>query len=296
MQQALESRHFSNVDDANAFLQSPEFRQAMDAAKPTSPLQRAQEVAYEAWASRRPKRYERARRALEIDERCSDAWLILAEQEPTWVGRRRSFEKAVAAAEREGREEGWFPGGGVHGGSLYEHLPARPLFRAKMALARLLMDRDRLADARVIYEELLHLDVQDHMGARYEVLQVYHRQDDMEALRRLLSAFRTDQTAYLSYERVWLAIVEDAPDATLKATSRRALRANPHVPAYLLGLREPPKDELPRVQVGGEDEAADYAAMASTWWLGTPDAVPWLAFALETAMKAVARPFPLNRR
>ena len=89
----------------------------------------------------------------------------------------------MAAAERTAAEEGWLdPRRGPQPDSLYGHVPARAFFRAKMALARFLMDGSYHRDARVIYKELLRRDRNDHMGARYEVIQIYHADDDHEAL------------------------------------------------------------------------------------------------------------------
>ena len=267
MHRVLRGKAFTSIDEANAFLQSPQFKKQMDdPPAATTSFERAQEAAFDAWEMPPPQRYEQARRALAIDERCSDAWLILAEQERTRIKQRRCFERAVAAAERAAHEDGWFcecP----EPHSLYGHLPARAFFRAKMALARFLMDGVYLGDARAIYEELLRRDRDDHMGARYELIQIYHAQSDHTALDRLLDDYREDVTAFLSYERVWLGIVQDLDGKMLKTLTRQAIRSNPHVPAYLLGIREPPNRDDGCVTVGGEDEAEAYASIALEWWL-----------------------------
>ncbi len=86
MQRVLSGRAFAGLDEANAFLQSAQFQhQLHDAPSAATPFERAQEAAYDAWEMSPPQRYEQARQALAIDERCSDAWLILAEQERTWI-------------------------------------------------------------------------------------------------------------------------------------------------------------------------------------------------------------------
>jgi len=277
MHRVLSGKAFASLEDANAFLQSAQSQRQMDdSPAPTTSLERAQEVAYDAWEMPPPQRYEQARQALGLDERCSDAWLILAEQERTWIKQRRCFEKAVAAAERAAQKEGWLrkcP----EPHSLYGHLPARAFFRAKMALARFLMDGSYLRDARAIYEELLRRDRDDHMGARYEVIQIYHAEADNEALGRLLDDYRKDASAFLNYERVWLGIVQGVEGKALKTLTRRAIRSNPHVPAHLLGVQEPPEREDGYVAIGGEDEAAEYASTAFEWWLAAaPRTRDWL--------------------
>ena len=279
MHRVLSGHAFADIDEANAFLQSPQFQGRMKDPPPVATsLERAQEAAYDAWETPPPRRYELASRALAVDERCSDAWLILAEQERSWLKQRRCFEKAVAAAERTAAEQGWLdPRRGPESDSLYGHLPARAFFRAKMALARFLMDGSYHRDARVIYEELLRRDRNDHMGARYEVIQIYHADDDHEALGRLLDEYREDTSAFLSYERVWLGIVRHVDGMTLKNLTREALRTNPHVPAFLLGIHRPLHDQADYVTLGGEDEAEAYAGTAVEWWLAAaPATQDWL--------------------
>jgi len=277
MHRVLSDKAFASIDEANAFLQSAQFKQQLDnSPAPATSFERAQEAAYDAWEMSPPRRYELARQALSIDDRCSDAWLILAEQERTWIKQRRHFEKAVAAAERAAQEEVWLREA-PEPHSLYGHLPARAFFRAKMALARFLMDSSYLRDARVIYEELLRRDRDDHMGARYEVTQIYHAEADYEALGRLLHDYREDTSAFLSYERVWLGLLHDVDGKTLKNLTRQATRSNPHVPAYLLGAREPSGREDGNIAVGGEDEAEAYASIALKWWLAAaPRTLDWL--------------------
>ncbi len=278
MHRVIGTQVFSDTEQANAFLQSPEFKHGMEnPPAPANPLELAQEAAYDAWEMAKPDRYEQARRALAIDDRCSDAWLILAEEERTWGKQRRCLERAVATAERAAQTEGWIGSrSAVESDNLYGHLPARSFFRAKVALARFLMDGSYLRDARVIYEELLRRDSSDHMGVRYEVMEIYHLDEDHAALRQLLGGYREDMTAFLSYERVWLGIVEDIDVRTLRKLTRQALQSNPHVPAYLLGLRDMPDGESGSVAVGGEDEAAVYASIAIDWWMATPETLPWL--------------------
>jgi len=277
MQRVIRQKTFANIDEANAFLASADFQAAMQAAPPpVSPLERAQETAYDAWESKPPERYDHARQALDIDERCSDALLILAEQERTWSKQQRALEKAVAAAERAAQDEGWLDGPEPDAEDVYGLLPARAFFRAKVALARFLMDGSYHREARAVYEELLLRDRYDHMGIRYEVMQLYHNDADYEALRRLLDVYAEDESAFLAYERVWLAIVEKAPAKTLGKLARKALRSNTHVPAHLLGLAALCDNEAPYLEVGGEDEAAAYGAIAHRWWIESPSALDWL--------------------
>jgi len=273
---AVSSRTFGSIEEINAYLGSTE-GQASIVEKPPGGLGLAQDLAYDAWEAEGSRRFRLAREALTADERCSDAWLILAEKERTWLKQSRCFEKAVAAAERAAQDEGWLTVHHEAAGNLYGFIPARSYLRAKMALARCLMDGSYHDEARAVYEEMLDKDPGDHMGVRFEIIQVYHEQNDREALRSLLKRFAGDVTAPMAYELLWLALVEDGDDRTVKRLGQSARRANRHVPAYLLGAREqPPLGDPDHLVLGSEEEAADYARMSRGWWIGEPRARAWL--------------------
>lgn len=282
IERVARDRSFGSDEALNAFISSPEGQQAIENAPPQGRWEEAQDVAYAAWEADGPRRYELARRALAIDDRLSDAWLILAEEERTWRKQRRCFERAVAAAERAFQEEGWQVALEEDGpGSLYQYIPGRSYLRAHVALARSELRGGRFAEARVLYEKVLRLDPEDHMGVRYELLRVYHELGDREALRAILDRFPDDMFAAFKYERLWLALVEGADGAEVERLAREAAKANPHVLPYFLGQAKPPKDLPDYIALGGEEEAASYAMMAARWWFGEPSAVAWLKTQLE---------------
>ncbi len=146
-----------------------------------------------------------------------------------------------------------------------------------MALARCLMDGGYYPESRAVYEEILKWDGHDHLGVRYEIIQLYHEAGDRKALWDLVDRFAEDDLAVLSYERLWLALVEEKETATIEKLARKAKEANPHVPAYLAGRAAPPyAGGDGYIHVGKEDEAADYAAMARYWWVGEPKTRAWV--------------------
>lgn len=273
--QVMSGRDWSSPEEMNAFLQSPEGQQALASAQPTTSLGRAQAVAMQAWESEPPRRYNLARQALTIDARCSDAWLILAETEAAWRKQRRCFERAVAAAEQAAADEGWLADADPSA-SLYVRTEARPLLRALVALARCQAGGGYLAEAVATYDRVLALDREDHVGVRYEMVTIYHRQEDLPALRRLLRRFGADDTCWFAYERLWLALVQGRAARVIAALARKAEAANPHVPDFLVGAGNPVDTDSPYVTLGGEEEAAVYAQVARSWWLTEPAARDWL--------------------
>lgn len=273
----IQTQPFKSKDEINLFMNSQAGRQAIDAEEkePHGTWARAQSLAYDAWEAERPRRYALARDALQVDPRCSDAWLILAEEERSWRKQKRLFERAVAAAEQACADEGWMVAPRDGGQAELVGNGTRPYLRAHMALARCLMDGGYYAEAAVHFETVLRLDEHDRMGARYEVLQAYHMSDDRAALRTLLAHRCREDDAILLYERLWLALA-DGETAAVNDLERAAAEANPHVLRYLTGQEEPPADGIDYMSPGGEDEAAAYFGMAVRWWLDNENSLAWL--------------------
>lgn len=281
MSRAVEERPFGSMDEMNAFIQSSEGQRAIQSSAPRTTWERAQDLAYDAWEAEGPERYSLAERAMEIDPRCSDAWLILAEREKSWRKQKRAFERAGAAADRAYDEEGWEAAAAE--GGLYQHVPARSYLRAYVALARLLLDGGYPVDAQKLYEKLLDLDPDDHMGVRDELLRVYHRTNDREALRRLLDRFSEDDGTFFTYERLWLAVAEGEDEGRVGALLKQAADVNPHVLSIMRGERSESEQEEAApvsfpdyVTFGGKDEAVAYLAMAVGWWMADPKVFEWV--------------------
>lgn len=95
----VRGRPFTSLEEVETFLRSSEGEAAMREATPRNPVEQAYKLALDAWEMDPPDRYTWAERAREMDPRCADAYLILAEQEPAWRKRRRLFEEATRQAE-----------------------------------------------------------------------------------------------------------------------------------------------------------------------------------------------------
>src|SRR5215217_8696245 len=105
MGRIMEERHFESMDEAQAFLNqylSEGGGSLEDAPAPSTPLERAQELIYDAFETDDPqRRVELAEEALEISEACTDAYVILAEETAEDAGEAREFyETGVRAGEQ----------------------------------------------------------------------------------------------------------------------------------------------------------------------------------------------------
>lgn len=191
--QLTESRSFESLDDLNAEIDRAGDRGLFDlpaeaaAGRELTPLERAQELAYDAMEAAGRLRIKRARQALAVSPDCADAWVILAESASTPDLALERYEQGVTAgvgaigAERfkELQGESW------------GHLDTRPYMRARLGLAQMVRDLGRQEEALTHYRELLRLNPNDNQGVRYLlVAALLERNRDARRSVSVVMAFR----------------------------------------------------------------------------------------------------------
>jgi tetratricopeptide (TPR) repeat protein len=267
---------YENLDDANAALDQRLTNVSLDELPSTAetPLERAQDLMYEAFEARGRRQLQLIRRALEISPDCADAYVLLAERSSSVPEQRDFYERGVAAGERAiGRERLDDPDT-----SFWGDVATRPYMRARFGLAdrlEVLGETDAAADH---LRALLRLNPADNQGVRYRLLVmlvVAGRNEEAEVLLKE----HDEESALWLYTGVLLALRRQDRQAARKRL-RAALKANRHVPRYLTGQRALP-DEMPDYYTpGADDEAAMCTAELDEAWERTPGAVAWLR--LET--------------
>ena len=166
----MDEQEFEFMDEANAFLDqyiSGGGASLEDAPAPTTPLERAQELIYDAFEIDDPQgRVELAEEALEISEDCSDAYVILAEESAEDADVARDlYEMGVRAGERALGEEFFTE----EVGNFWGILETRPYMRAREGLANALWALGERDQALAHYREMLELNPVDNQGVRYEL-------------------------------------------------------------------------------------------------------------------------------
>lgn len=132
----LAEREFGSIEEANAFLENM-LRESggklPSAPAPTTPLERAQDLIYEAFETESSrKRVQLAKKALKVSPDCADAYVLLAEEDAGSLEEARELcQKGVEAGERAlGRET--FE---EEAGHFWGILETRPYMRARQGLA-----------------------------------------------------------------------------------------------------------------------------------------------------------------
>jgi tetratricopeptide (TPR) repeat protein len=273
----LAEREFGSIEEANAFLENM-LREGggklPSAPAPTTPLERAQDLIYEAFETESPrKRVQLAKKALKVSPDCADAYVLLAEEDAGSLEEARElYQKGVEAGERAlGRET--FE---EEAGYFWGILETRPYMRARQGLAVCLWELGEREEAIEHYREMLYLNPGDNQGIRYELAGYLLDEEMDEELGELLERYEEDASAFWVYTRALWRFRKEGDTEEATAALKEALETNPYVPLYLLGHKSLPGALPELIGFGDESEAVAYFARALTGWLRTPQALEWL--------------------
>jgi len=276
----LGEQDFKSPEEAQAFVEQllSQSGGRIPEQAPQSAADRAQDVMYEAWDASGRGRVELARKALEISADCADAYVLLAEETAGSLSEARDlYAQGVAAGERALGEKMFRK----EAGNFWEILETRPYMRARAGLAHCLWELGEREAALDHWVDMLRLNPNDNLGVRYRVLNgLLLLGRDREA-GRLLRVYREDAAADWLYSRALWSFRQEGDSRRSRRRLSEALDQNPYVPEYLLGERPLPRRLPDAVGIGGEDEAARYAAEAIATWRQTPGALEWLGQADE---------------
>lgn len=278
MGRIMDEQQFESMDEAQAFLNqylSEGGTSLEDAPAPAMPLERAQELIYDAFDTDDPqRRVELAEQALKISEDCADAYVLLAEESAEDAEEARElYEAGVRAGERALGEEIFTE----EAGNFWGILETRPYMRTLEGLASSLWVLGERSQALSHYRRILELNPGDNQGVRYELAGCLLEEGLDEELGELLGQYEEEASAYWLYTRtLWRFRTEGASEQATKEL-KEAISTNPYVPLYLLGRKNFLKQGLPElIGLGDESEAVSYFARALPEWLKTPGAVEWL--------------------
>jgi len=273
----LEEQDFESADEANEFLGrylSEGGGSLEDAPVPTTPLEQAQELIYDAFDEQDPhRRVEIARKALQVSGDCADAYVLLAEEtaeEPEEA--KKLYEEALKAGERALGEETFRE----EAGHFWGILETRPYMRARHGLALCLWVLGRREEAAEHYRRMLELNPNDNQGVREQLATALVELGNDEELGELLERYRDDGGATWAYTRALWTFRREGASERANVALQAAIQNNPFAPTYLLGEKELPDTPPDLIQMGSESEALEYCVQAANGWLQTPGALEWL--------------------
>jgi len=260
------------------------FAAQLAASRVSDAVDVAEEIMFDAWECDDPrKRGSMARKALKASPDCADAYVLLAEETASTPEEAVDlYVQGVAAGERALGPAAFEEDVGMFWGLL----ETRPYMRARLGLALALWNAGRTDEAVSHAEGMLRLNPNDNQGVRYVVLnwlQQLGRNADADGLLR---RYKDDCGTEWAWSATLAAFRRNGDRAAARKALTRAIEANPHVAAFLLGQKKLPKALPAYVEMGGKDEAAAYAEAAVATWMMTPGALEWLSAALNPAASA----------
>lgn len=273
----LAEKEFGSIEEANAFLENM-LREGggklPSAPVPTTPLEQAQDLIYEAFETRSSrKRVQLAKKALKVSPDCADAYVLLAEESAKSLQEAKDlYEKGVQAGERALGEETFEE----EAGHFWGILETRPYMRAREGLATCLWELGERQKAIEHYREMLDLNPGDNQGIRYELAGWLLDEELDEELGELLQRYGEDASAFWVYTRALWRFRKEGATKEATAALKEAIEINPYVPLYLLGHKSLPGALPELIGFGDESEAVAYFARALSAWLRTPGALEWL--------------------
>ena len=235
----LEEQEFDSIEQAQAFLDRTLLEGGgllPEAPAPNTPLEKAQDLVYEALETESPrKRIQLARRALKISGDC--AYMLLAEESAKSLEEARDlYQKGIEAGERAlGRET--FE---EDAGSFWGILETRPYMRAREGLALCLWRLGERREAIDHYKQMLDLNPGDNQGIRHELAGCLLDEGLDEELGELLERYEDDVFAEWAYTRALWAFRKEGDTREATEALEEAIETNPYVTLYLLGHKSVP--------------------------------------------------------
>lgn len=278
MGRIMDEQQFESMEEATTFMNqylSEGGGTLEDAPPPATPLERAQELIYDAFDTDDPqRRVDLAEEALQISEDCTDAYVLLAEEIAEDAEEARElYEAGVRAGERALGEDLFTE----EAGNFWGILETRPYMRALEGLAHSLWVLGEREQALAHYRRILELNPGDNQGVRYQLAGSLFEEGLDEELGELLEQYEEEASAYWLYTRALWRFRTEGDSERAAGELEEAIEGNPYVPLYLLGRKNFLAQGLPElIGLGDESEAVSYFARALTEWLKTPGAVEWL--------------------
>ena len=274
LHQHLEGKNFASQEELSAYLgkslKDPNLFDLLEGDS-AGPIERAQDLAFEAMGTAGIEGQRLARQAVALDPDCVDARVVLALAEEREVKRISLLQQAVKAGERRLGKEFF----GENNGRFWGLLETRPYMRARYELALELMSATRIQEGIGHLEVLLDLSLNDNIGAREDLLTAYLMADNIEAANDLAERYSEDGSAFFEWARVLISYLSREFAEASRALAR-ARRANKYVERYLLRKKKLPDEEPFEYVIGRDSEAQHCAFHLEFVWSFHPAACVWV--------------------
>jgi len=231
--------------------------------------QESQKIVYDAWDSESTEQRKRlARKAIELDPNCTDAYGILAEESKSYEKKNEYYQKGLDVFRKKYGKKYFSKNIGLFWG-LSE---TRPFMRLSAEYGQLLWDNQKKGEALKIYEDLLRLNPNDNQGLRYILINWLIDQNQFSKAKALLKKYK-ERSAFMLFSALLLSIKEQKKDKEIIEKYISANKENPFIVKYLLKKRKLPELLPEYFGIGDKDEAVIYCFNAIDVWRKDKNAI-----------------------
>ena len=214
-----------------------------------------------------------AKQALEVDPRCIDAFMLLAQWDARNATERIAYlQKAVTAGESQLGAD-YFEQNTGHFWGLSE---TRSYMSALTGLATAYKENKQLRKATELLERSLHLNPNDNQGNRFLLATLYLEQQQYDDARAHLAKYEEELNAFMQYSQLLLDYVTQGDSPETRERRQAAIGYNKYVAQYLSGRKKLPTTIPGHYGPGDRNEAILYAADNRNLWRQVMGAIPWL--------------------
>jgi tetratricopeptide (TPR) repeat protein len=279
LQKMVEEQNFETEEEADAFLQQVTRKGQIPEWIPETPLEKAQELIYQAWETTdRKERIRLAKEALRVCQDCADAYIVLAEEAARTPEEARNwYQRGVEAGEHALGPEVF----ANEAGNFWGLVETRPYMRAREGLADCLSFLGEHNAAIQHYRDMLRLNPNDNQGIRYKLLNSLMEVNDIDGTEELLQQFHDETSTVWLFTRALVSFIRQGDSTRARTLLKDAIKQNAHVVAYLLEQERLPRTIPEYISLGGKDEAAGYVTEFARHWVNTPGALQWLKTVVE---------------
>ena len=187
LQEFLKNNDVDSIDNANEKLQ--EFIKMYNNGEieyENTPLDDAYEILEEAQNAKTEKEaIKLAKKAYEKSRECFDAILFQCDLEENGIKRMKLLDEGLEFEKNRLKKEKYFDKENI--GHFYGIFETRPYIRGLVIKAEYLLEEGKLSQAKNICKEVLRLNENDNMGARYLLMAIYatlEEENDMLKLHK----------------------------------------------------------------------------------------------------------------
>ncbi len=248
----IQSKEFSSIEEVEAYMSSLVGRKIDDAiAEASISESEVEQILQKAGNANNKNEYDQyVEKAYAIEPENVDVLIHKSKGANTSEEAISWLEKAVAAGRKELGDE--FE---ELRGNFWLAIETRPYMRARMNLAELLISAERYDEAIEHLEDLLDLNPDDNLAARYELAGLLLAQRELETYAELYDEYSNDTAAPWLLARAIYCFLKRGKSPYATAAWKAVNKANPFIAKIVTGELEIEEAQYSSYAYGSEEEA-----------------------------------------